>query len=126
MLLSLAFASLTNHRTRTVLAIAGVADPAAFARQLEQLGARVSLRAFRDHYPFGPGESSRLARDGERADLVVCTLKDAVKLAPVWPRSGPGLWYLSQQVILERGRPALERLIEQVLDARARYSRTAG
>lgn len=110
----------------SVLAIAGVADPAAFARQLEELGAVVRLRAFRDHYPFSGDDAALLAREGEGADLVVCTLKDAVKLAPVWPRSGPGLWYLSQQVILERGRPALERLIDQVLDARARYSRTAG
>jgi tetraacyldisaccharide 4'-kinase len=110
----------------SVLAVAGVADPAAFARQLEELGARVTLRAYPDHYRFGADDALQLARDAEGADLVVCTLKDAVKLAPVWSRSGPGLWYLSQQVILERGRPAVERLIDHVLDARARYSRTAG
>jgi tetraacyldisaccharide 4'-kinase len=86
----------------------------------------VRLRVFRDHYPFDREDAALLARDGEGADFVVCTLKDAVKLAPVWPRTGPGLWYLSQQVILERGRPVLERLIDGVLDARARYSRTAG
>ncbi|MFN2565932.1 MAG: tetraacyldisaccharide 4'-kinase [Gemmatimonadaceae bacterium] len=110
----------------SVLAVAGVADPAAFTRQLEALGARVTVRAYPDHYRFTASDAERLARHGARADFVVCTLKDAVKLAPVWPRGGPALWYLSQQVILERGRPDVERLIEEILEARARYSRTAG
>jgi tetraacyldisaccharide 4'-kinase len=109
-----------------VLAVAGVAGPAAFRAQLEQLGARVRLRAFADHYAYTADDARRLARAADGAQLVVCTLKDAVKLAPVWPRGGPGLWYLSQQVILERGRPEIERLIVDVLQARARYSRTVG
>jgi tetraacyldisaccharide 4'-kinase len=109
-----------------VIAVAGVADPSAFARQLEQLGARVRLYDYADHYPFAAEDAVRLARAGEAGDRVVCTLKDAVKLAPVWPRGGPGLWYVTQQVILERGRPEVERLIGQILEARARHIRTVG
>jgi tetraacyldisaccharide 4'-kinase len=109
-----------------VVAVAGIANPAAFRRQLEELGARVRLHAYADHYAYTAGDALRLARAGERAQLVVCTLKDAVKLAPLWPRGGPALWYLSQQVILERGRPEVERLISELLEARARYTRTVG
>jgi tetraacyldisaccharide 4'-kinase len=109
-----------------VLGAAGVADPDAFRRQLEALGARVRFHAYPDHYAFTTADAERLARAGARAQVVVCTLKDAVKLAPVWPRGGPDLWYLSQEVILERGRPEAERLIGRLLEARSRFSRTAG
>jgi tetraacyldisaccharide 4'-kinase len=109
-----------------VVAVAGVAGPAAFRQQLEELGAQVQLHAYADHYAYTADDALRLSRTAERAQLVVCTLKDAVKLAPVWPRGGPGLWYLSQQVILERGRPEVERLLAEMLEARARYSRTVG
>jgi tetraacyldisaccharide 4'-kinase len=108
-----------------ILAVAGIAGPAAFRQQLEELGASVQLQAYADHYPYTADDASRLSRIGERAQFVVCTLKDAVKLAPVWPRRGPGLWYLSQEVILERGRPEVERLIGEILEARERYTRTA-
>jgi tetraacyldisaccharide 4'-kinase len=109
-----------------VVAVAGVAGPAAFRQQLEELGARVDLRAFPDHHAYTADDALRLARAAESAEMVVCTLKDAVKLAPIWPKGGPDLWYLSQQVILERGRPEIERLIGVVLEARARYFRTVG
>jgi tetraacyldisaccharide 4'-kinase len=109
-----------------VIAVAGVAGPTTFRRQLEELGARVHLHAYADHHPYTADDASRLSRAGERAQLVVCTLKDAVKLAPLWPRGGPSLWYLSQEVILERGRPEVEGLIGEMLEARARYTRTVG
>jgi tetraacyldisaccharide 4'-kinase len=118
--------ALTSLGGARVLAVAGVADPEAFRRQLEALGARVDLRAYADHYPFGATDAVELARAAAGGELVVCTLKDAVKLAPLWPRGGPGLWYLSQQVILERGRPVVERLIDRLLQARIRSSPTAG
>lgn len=109
-----------------MLAVAGVAGPAAFRQQLEELGARVRLQAYADHYAFTAHDARLLARTAEHAQIVVCTLKDAVKLAPLWPRDGPGLWYLSQQVILERGRPEMERLISDMLEARSRHSQTVG
>ena len=117
---------LSSAASARLLAVAGVADPGAFGRQLEELGAEVDLRVFGDHHRFSASEAERLARAAERADFVVCTLKDAVKLAPVWPRGGPSLWYLSQQVILERGRPELDRAIAGLLKVRPHRSRTVG
>ena len=98
-----------------VIAVAGVAAPQAFRHQLEDLGARVRLHAFRDHHPYSADDVRMLARAAEQAAFVVCTLKDAVKLAPLWPRGGPSLWYLTQQVILERGRAEMERLLTDIL-----------
>ena len=53
-------------------------------------------------------ELGRLARTGVR---IVCTLKDAVKLGPLWSTPDATLWYLTQDVILERGHEALTRSI---------------
>jgi len=106
-----------------VLAIAAVGDTRAFARQLEALGARVELRAFGDHHLWDDAEVRRLADEARRADLVACTLKDAVKLGPAWPRTGPPLWYVSQRVSLERGGGAVDRVLDEMA-ARARSART--
>lgn len=106
---------------RPVLAICGVGDPDAFARQLTAAGARVSLRAFPDHHPFADADVAGLvdaATEVARAGgIVVCTLKDAVKLGPRWPAAAPALSFVSQQVILEAGQEALDRLLTSVLHA---------
>lgn len=107
--------SVSSLSGQTVVAAAGIAAPTAFRRQLEELGAHVRLYAFRDHHPYSVDDVRMLAVAAEGADLVVCTLKDAVKLSPLWPHGGPSLWYLTQQVILERGRPEMERLIAAIL-----------
>ncbi|MFL5574430.1 MAG: tetraacyldisaccharide 4'-kinase [Gemmatimonadaceae bacterium] len=105
-----------------VLAISAIGDGGAFHAQLVAAGARLEPppAAYPDHHAFTDAEVARLARDAERAEIVVCTLKDAVKLAPRWPRAGPPLWYVSQRVVLERGREAVDRLLETVLAARDR------
>jgi tetraacyldisaccharide 4'-kinase len=98
----------------TILAIAGIGDPRAFEAQLRATSARIAMRAFRDHYPFGPGDAARLAREAEGTNYAVCTLKDAVKLAPFWPPSAPPLWYLSQRVSIELGAEALHALARRL------------
>jgi len=111
-------APLDALRGARVLAISAVGDPAAFHRQLAQLGARVSPATYPDHHAFTGAEAGELAARATAVDRVVCTLKDAVKLGPLWPRAAPTLWYVSQRVDLEMGRGALERLFGDVLAAR--------
>lgn len=101
-------------RGASVLAIAAIGEPDVFQRQLEQLGARVTLAAFRDHHRFTKPEVDALAAMAPDA-LAVCTLKDAVKLAPVWPASR-ALWYVSQQLAVEEGAEHLDRLCARVLE----------
>jgi tetraacyldisaccharide 4'-kinase len=110
---------------KQVLAIAAIADPASFLRQLRALGADPQFEIFADHHPFGAADAARLAARAEGVGRVVCTLKDAVKLAPHWPRGAPPLWYVSQHVIVERGAEHLEALLATLLQARTSYRRTA-
>jgi tetraacyldisaccharide 4'-kinase len=95
----------------SVLAISAIGDARAFESQLRSLGAQVDAAAFPDHHAFSADDAALLARRAQGATMAVCTLKDAVKLAPVWPRQAPPLWYLSQRVSVEAGAGALDGLV---------------
>lgn len=107
-------------RGRRVLAISAIGAPSAFAGQLAALGATVTQAAFPDHHAFDARDAAVLAERATDADFAVCTLKDAVKLGPLWPRFAPPLWYLSQAVVVERGAaPLLEALQRLIAAARS-------
>lgn len=114
----------TAVRGQSLLAVAGIGAPRAFARQLEGLGASVELVSFPDHHAFSPGDVSAILRRAPHHTFVVCTLKDAVKLAPLWPRASTPLWYVSQRIALEAGEADYVAAIQQVLAARPRVSTT--
>jgi tetraacyldisaccharide 4'-kinase len=107
--------ALDSLKGASVRAVAAIGEPAAFQRQLEQHGARVALTAFRDHHSYTADEAQLLARAAPEDAMVVCTLKDAVKLAPLWPASR-GLWYVSQQLVVEHGAEQLDRLFASVVE----------
>ena len=58
------------------------------------------------------------SRDLKHVDMVLCTLKDAVKLGARWPRLGPPLWYVSQDVQVERGVGGLDSVLDGVVRTR--------
>lgn len=97
-----------------VLAISGIGDPRAFEGQVRAAAARVASRTFGDHHAYTVADADRLAHDAAGADYVVCTLKDAVKLGPLWPPGAPPLWYLSQRVNIESGAEALEGVVRSL------------
>jgi tetraacyldisaccharide 4'-kinase len=109
--------SIDSVRGESVLAISGIGNPDAFAAQLSARGARVSHRVFRDHHRFTRDDASALTAEAPRFDRVICTLKDAVKLGPLWPGPSP-LWYVSQRVVVERGADAVDAVITTALRAR--------
>src|SRR5262249_5255836 len=113
-------------RGLTVRAILSIADPHAFVAQLDARGVSVVARIFRDHHPFCAAVCVRLASEFDSSEVVICTLKDAVKLAPAWPRLAPPLWYVSQQVMVERGVGGLERVLDDLIRVRSGTSPTAG
>ena len=94
-----------------VLAVAAIGDPHAFSAQLVETGASVELVAEGDHHAYSAQDAASLARRAAGVDAVICTLKDAVKLGPVWPREASPLWYLSQRVVVEDGAPELDRIL---------------
>jgi tetraacyldisaccharide 4'-kinase len=85
----------------------------------------VRLCVFDDHHAYTTAEAAALAASVEADELPVCTLKDAVKLGPLWPRVAPPLWYVSQHVTVESGAGALNALFDTVLRARGRRSSDA-
>jgi tetraacyldisaccharide 4'-kinase len=115
-----AAAPLESLRGRRVLAIAGVGDGATFGAQLTQAGAIVRLRAYPDHHPFTESDARSLARSLLSDELPICTLKDAVKLAPLWPREAAAIGYVSQAVIVDENGSAIDAILELVNQARLR------
>jgi tetraacyldisaccharide 4'-kinase len=114
---SVPLASLLGRR---VLAIAGVGDAAAFGEQLTQAGATVRLLAYPDHHPFTESDARSLARSLQGDEMPICTLKDAVKLAPLWPREAAAIGYVSQAVIVDENGSAIDAILELVNQARLR------
>jgi tetraacyldisaccharide 4'-kinase len=106
-------------RDAPVFAVAAIGDPTSFLRQLREVGATVRPAIFPDHYRFTAADALRLATAAGDGERIVCTLKDAVKLAPQWPREAPPFWYVSQRVVVERGGDAIAAVIEDVLRARS-------
>jgi tetraacyldisaccharide 4'-kinase len=111
---------------RGVTAVAAVGAPESFFAQLGEYGATPHRLRYPDHHAFDVRDVAHIVRDVARHDDVVCTLKDAVKLAPLWPRAGPTLWYVSQRAVIERGEAALDASLAVVLAARAAAPPTAG
>jgi tetraacyldisaccharide 4'-kinase len=113
---SLPLDSLAGKR---VLAIAAVGNPRAFFAQVEALGASVVPLAFPDHHAFTAEDLRKATALSAGLDLVICTLKDVVKLAPIWPATAPPLWYVSLSVEVESGLPELDSMLGR-LPGRAR------
>ncbi|MEA2705916.1 MAG: tetraacyldisaccharide 4-kinase [Gemmatimonadaceae bacterium] len=96
-------------------AIAGIARPEAFFRQLTELGAVVRPHSFPDHHAFTSSEARRLAAQASSSDFVVCTLKDAVKLESIWPAEAGSLWYVSQRLKIEDGQRHIDRMLDNLV-----------
>ena len=96
-------------------AVAAIADPDAFFKQLTRLGAIVRPHSFPDHHAFTAADALELARESASSDFVVCTLKDAVKLETMWPADAGSLWYVSQRLRVEDGKEHLDRLVDQLV-----------
>jgi len=99
---------------RQVVAAAGVADPATFAAQLGALGAGVQLVAYADHHAYSSADVGALLRSAARADYVVVTEKDAVKLRGQWPRDASEPLVARMQVSWEHNQASLERALDAV------------
>lgn len=109
---------------RSVMAISAIANPAPFEAALRAAGARVEGRRFADHHDFSAEEVAALVSAVPPSGVAVCTLKDAVKLAPGWPRATVPLWYVSQTTVVLHGAEALDSAVQRTLSAREAAERT--
>jgi tetraacyldisaccharide 4'-kinase len=111
---------------RRFVAVAAVGAPDAFHAQLHALGAEIVRLSFRDHHRFVADDVRRITALAHGIDGVLCTLKDAVKLAPLWRGADAPLWYVSQAAAVDSGRSRLDASLEAVLTARAHSFQNAG
>jgi tetraacyldisaccharide 4'-kinase len=106
--------TLGELKGRKVLAVSAIGNPTAFEGQLRALGADAIAITFPDHHAFSRDDIERIIRQSASADLIVCTLKDAVKLAPQWPAGAPPLWYVSQTVSAVSGADEIDRVLSRI------------
>ena len=78
---------------KRVVAASGIADPDAFVAQTKATGAAVQVATWKDHHDYRDEDVAWLAHAARRADHVVITQKDAVKLRDRWPAACPSRWW---------------------------------
>lgn len=110
--------SLASLADRDVLAVSAIGNPEPFEQALQRAGARVTARRFTDHHAFSETDVAALAAAVSARGIAVCTRKDAVKLAPLWPRTARPLWYLSQTIEVRLGEDVLLAALSRALPAR--------
>jgi len=104
---------------RRVVAASGIADPEAFIAQTKATGAAVQAATWRDHHEFRDEDVAWLAKAARRADHLVITQKDAVKLRDRWPAGVPEPLVALLDLVWESGQDRLEEALGRLLDPRA-------
>ncbi len=100
-----------------VLAFCGIGNPESFHHTLRALRATVAhVETFPDHHPYQRGDLERLARlaDEHRADALVCTLKDLVKIQ-VSSLGGRPLWAVEIEIDILEGENALAQRLHAAI-----------
>ena len=103
-----------------VVGAAGIAWPGAFEADLRRaVAALPHFATFADHHAYTAADVAGLERLllQHRADALVVTAKDAVKLAPLW-RAAPKLWILATQVLVEAGGETFSLHLKRLLSSR--------
>ncbi|MGH7524470.1 MAG: tetraacyldisaccharide 4'-kinase [Gemmatimonadales bacterium] len=98
-----------------VVAASAIADPEAFVVQIKRTGAQVQVATWKDHHQFRDDDVAWLAHAVRRADHVVVTAKDAVKLRDLWPASVPEPLVAMLAVSFEAGEAELCEALDSVL-----------
>lgn len=112
-------ASLTGRR---VLAVSGLADPAAFHAMLRELEADlVGVLDFPDHHSYTSADWQEIASAAREVDLIVTTEKDLVKLER-FPFARDSLYALRLEVTMPEGDA---RALDELILARIRPNAAA-
>jgi tetraacyldisaccharide 4'-kinase len=74
---------------RRVVAASAIGDPGSFVAQIKATGAAVQVATWKDHHEYRQEDVAWLAHAARRADHLVITEKDAVKLRDQWPADAP-------------------------------------
>jgi len=108
---------------RRVVAASAIADPEAFVSQTKATGAAVQVATWKDHHEYGAEDIAWLAHAARRADHLVVTEKDAVKLRDQWPPDAPEPLVAVLDLTWEEGSEALAVALDAVVTPAERLSR---
>ncbi|MGE0441900.1 MAG: tetraacyldisaccharide 4'-kinase [Gemmatimonadales bacterium] len=100
---------------KRVVAASAIADPEAFIAQTKATGAQVQPATWRDHHEFRDEDVAWLATAARKADHLVLTEKDAVKLRDRWPASVPEPLVAELEVRWEHGQEEFEARLADLL-----------
>jgi tetraacyldisaccharide 4'-kinase len=100
---------------KRVVAASGIADPDAFVAQTKATGAAVQVATWKDHHDYRDEDVAWLAHAARRADHVVITQKDAVKLRNRWPSSVPEPLVAMLDLEWEEGGEAIAAALDTVV-----------
>jgi tetraacyldisaccharide 4'-kinase len=100
---------------KRVIAASGIADPDAFVAQTKATGAAVQVATWKDHHDYRDEDVAWLAHAARRADHVVITQKDAVKLRNRWPNAVPEPLVAMLDLEWEEGGDAIAAALDAVV-----------
>lgn len=100
---------------KRVVAASGIADPDAFVAQTKATGAAVQVATWRDHHEYRDEDVAWLAHAARRADYVVITQKDAVKLRDRWPNAAPEPLVAVLDLVWEEGGESIAAALDAVV-----------
>jgi tetraacyldisaccharide 4'-kinase len=100
---------------KRVVAASGIADPDAFVAQTKATGAAVQVATWKDHHDYRDEDVAWLAHAARRADHVVITQKDAVKLRDRWPHAVPEPLVAILDLVWEEGGDRIAAALDAVV-----------
>jgi tetraacyldisaccharide 4'-kinase len=100
---------------KRVVAASGIADPDAFVAQTKATGAAVQVATWKDHHAYRDEDVAWLAKAARRADHLVITQKDAVKLRDRWPATVPEPLVALLDLEWEEGGEAIAAALDAVV-----------
>ncbi len=100
---------------KRVVAASGIADPDAFVSQVKGTGAAVQVATWKDHHDYRDEDVAWLAHAARRADHVVITEKDAVKLRDRWPHAVPEPLVAVLDLVWEEGGQRIMAALDAVV-----------
>jgi tetraacyldisaccharide 4'-kinase len=106
---------------KRVVAASGIADPDAFVAQTKATGAAVQVATWKDHHDYRDEDVAWLAHAARRAEPVVITEMDPVKLRDRWPHRVPEPLVAVLELTWESGEDELAAALDAVVTPADRF-----
>ncbi len=106
---------LSQFRNKNIIAFSGIANPKSFKETLRSLQMKISdYFAFPDHYDYSISDIEKMKQSAlkNRAEAIITTEKDFIRLLPFTEKLPENLYYLTIEIQLDRGKEFLEKTLK--------------